>query len=311
MAKVAWAATLDTSPETVQTHKVDTIRTPLQPSDGQTSINLVAVDDQGNSYVYDSSVADPYGDGSWVCTTCGGWIRKFDAVTHAEVWHVHLDLDDVSAMTMADEDAIHHRRPAVVVGGTDGSGTPRVEAFELADGSQRYSIEPWIASGRDADVPTQALALAPGPDGGVYYQGMWSCTIDCDYNRGGYLEVIDSRGNSASQILGFGGEQAGLWSAPGRRSVYTIVSQTYRWYVGGGYGDYQDCEYDSVVEEFDATGDQLPYSGPNLSTGESRTLPPLPVRVCGSLGLWAVGLLPYSQRVSAHVVGKHGRLGST
>ena len=98
-------------------------------------------------------------------------------------------------------------------------------------------------------------------------QGQWSCTIDCDYNAADYLEVIDSRGSSVSQNLGLDSEQPGLWSAPDRRSVYTLVSHTYRWYVGGGYGDYQDCEYDSFVEKFDSTGNQvLPYSGPSLST---------------------------------------------
>ena len=271
-----WAATLDQSGVDNNTHvessrEVGTIRTPLQSADGQTSIDQVAVDDQGNSYVYDRSVSDVYGDGSWACTSCGGWLRQFDIATDrttkVEAWHVHLDLDHVAAMTMSDEDSVHHLASSLVVAGTDASGTPKVEAFELGDGSQRYSVEPWIGTGSDADVPTQALALSPGPDGGVYYEGQWSCTIDCDYNRAGYLEVIDSRGSSVSQNLGLGSEQPGLWSAPDRRSVYTIVSHTYRWYVGGGYGDYQDCEYDSFVEQFDNTGSQvLPYSGPSLST---------------------------------------------
>jgi hypothetical protein len=254
---VTYSATLTSA------QKVATIRTPLQSSDGPTSINHVIVDGEGNSYVYDGKVTDEYGDGSYYCTSCGGWLRKFDAATHGQVWAVQLDLSDVSSITISDADTKDNLPPAAVVTGTD-ANSPWIEAFELDTGGERYKVEPWMGGGGPWNVPTYALSIAPGPEGGIYYLGGASCTYDCDYNGYTYVEVVDGTGHRVSENqepFSIGK----IWSSPDRKSYYMIQSGKYTWQVG--YDPFVYCLYYSTVLKFAANGLQdQGYSGPSLST---------------------------------------------
>ena len=158
-ASITWHASI------VDPHQAWTVRTPPLSTDGPTSINKVLVDANGDSYVLDGRVVDVYGDGTYACDSCGGWLRKIDKNTGGQVWAVDLAIDRIYDVTLTDPDPTNGLGSVIVVAGIEGYG-PKLKAYELATGSQRYSVVPWTDRGQAGEYAMDPLNLTSGPQGG-------------------------------------------------------------------------------------------------------------------------------------------------
>ncbi len=198
---------------------------------------LVAVDNNGNAYIYDAKVIDYANCGS----DCdGGWIRKIDK-TGQVLWST-ASVGDVNSLAITGSDSAHGRTPALVAASVHGQ--PYVTAYELGDGNVRYpSFVPWIDVPSSPNLRPYSGTVAPGPDGGVFYGGV---SVD-EINYPTYFGAIDSGGHYGDQSLNTAPGVFG--STPARDGFWGLLASWF-WCPAGG----STCFANSEVTRYGADG---------------------------------------------------------